>query len=69
MASGKLNLATGVALQARKLWFEGAEAQKILGAIYMQAKELGWAKKFYKEYLELKPDARDADLIKKILKQ
>ena len=66
-AKGMLMMAAGMALQARQLWFNGATAQNLLGAIYLQQQNFNKAKKYYSEYLKLRPNAKDAETIRRLV--
>jgi len=69
LTKGRKDLAVGAAMQARDIWFEGAQAQKLLGTIYMKSNDAKRAKKYYSEYLKLKPNAKDAKAISNALKK
>ena len=66
-SKGKLNKASVVAYKARLHWFKGADAQKLLGMIYLQKGERQFAVKFYREYLKLRPNAPDAEAIRRLV--
>ena len=66
-AKDKLMMAAGLALQARQLWYDEATAQNLLGAIYLQQKNFNEAKKYYSEYLKLRPNAKDAETIRRLV--
>jgi len=67
-AKGDFDIAVKIAFQARKVWFGGAKAQKLLGMMFLKAGHKKAAKKLYQEYLTLRPSAPDAPTIRRLIK-